>query len=737
LLDIFGYKNMDELKSAPPQKYYSTESYADYLKMMEKYGRGEIIPDHVDIDIIRKDSAVRHLQALFKEVFWDGKQQYQSLYNDITENKKVEVALRESEEKYRTIFESANDILMLLDTNGKIVDINGRLKDIGGYERQELIGKNILGLTHIINEKNMAIVVANLQKTVVGNGMVTYQVEMVKKNQELIFMEINAVPIQKEGKVVGVLGILRDITDRKQAEEALRESEEKYRLIVENTRDIIFIANVAGEYVYVSPSVKEILGYNQNELVGKLFLSLVHPEDRHILEEETARAGVSGYQTSGDSEYRTRHASGEWRWVVSRGTRVADANGNFLYFIGIMRDITANKQAEKEKQILEEKAQINSRLAAVGEMAAGIAHEINNPLTGVLGFSQMLLENKNVPEDIKENLKLIADGSQRVAEIVKRLLTFARQSKPIKAMANLNELIENTLKLREYVLKTNNINVVTRFDPELPWSIVDPGQMQQVFLNLIVNAEQAMKKAHGKGTLTITTKKIDNNIRILFQDDGPGITRENLGHLFEPFFTTKEPGEGTGLGLSLSRSIVLEHDGKMNVESEFGRGAIFIIDLPIIEALLSEAETAASSVKAQPEATKPGRILVIDDEAGVRTLIEKTLTRMGHSVDVIDDARAALDIIDAGTVYDVILTDVRMPGMSGIELYPLIIRRMPSMKNRIIFITGDVMGLDIRTFLNQNNLPYLSKPFDIELLKEKIAAILKSGQERPDIKCKE
>ena len=255
------------------------------------------------------------------------------------------------------------------------------------------------------------------------------------------------------------------------------------------------------------------------------------------------------------------------------------------------------------------------------------------------------------------------------------LLTFARQAKPVKSVANLNELLDNTLKLREYVLKTNSINVVTRFDPELPWSVVDPGQMQQVFLNLIVNAEQAMKKSHGKGTLTITTEKKENNIRISFQDDGPGITKENMGHLFEPFFTTKEPGEGTGLGLSLSRSIILEHNGKMSVESEFGEGATFIIELPIIEALPSEVEPTTPMVKEGKTITKKSRILVVDDEAGVRTLLEKTLTRAGHSVDVIDDARAALDIIEAGTVYDVIVTDVRMPGMSRIELYPLIIEK--------------------------------------------------------------
>jgi len=256
--------------------------------------------------------------------------------------------------------------------------------------------------------------------------------------------------------------------------------------------------------------------------------------------------------------------------------------------------------------------------------------------------------------------------------------------------------------------------------------------MQQVFLNLIVNAEQAMKKAHGKGTLTITTEKKENNIRISFQDDGPGITKENMAHLFEPFFTTKEPGEGTGLGLSLSRSIVLEHNGKMNVESEYGRGATFIVEMPVVEVLPSETEAATPMGTDQPLAAKQGRIMVIDDEAGVRTLLEKTLTRAGHLVDVIDDARAALDKLGAGITYDVILTDVRMPGMSGIELYACLLEKTPGMKNKIIFITGDVMGMDIKNFLSQNNLPYLAKPFNIELLKEKVDTILKSGQSGND-----
>ena len=186
--------------------------------------------------------------------------------------------------------------------------------------------------------------------------------------------------------------------------------------------------------------------------------------------------------------------------------------------------------------------------------------------------------------------------------------------------------------------------------------------------------------------------------------------------------------KGTGLGLSLSRSIILEHNGKMNVESEYGHGATFIVELPIVEALPSEVETTIPVIKEEKAITNKGRILVVDDEPGVRALLDSVLKKVGYSVDTIGDSKAAMDIIDAGTIYNVILLDIRMPGISGIELYTLATRKMPSLKSKIIFITGDVMGLDIKTFLNQNNLPYLSKPFDIELLKGKIKTVLKAGQ---------
>jgi PAS domain S-box-containing protein len=595
-LDIYSYENIEELKVIHQENSYTPESYDNWVIRHEKKLRGEPIPDKIEEDIVRKDGSIRHLQAFRKEVLWNGKTQYQLLYNDITE--------------------------------------------------------------------------------------------------------------------------------LKQAEEAQHESEEKYRLIVENSRDTIFTINSADEFAYISPSITAMLGYHPAQLIGKKFILLVHPDDIHIIEEEKQQSYLPGYRGNLDNIYRMRHASSEWRWVASRGTRAIDAKGNFLYFIGVIRDVTEHKQAVEEKQALEEKAQVTSRLAAVGEMAAGIAHEINNPLTGVIGFPQILLAKQNVPDDVKEDIKIIEEGSRRVADIVRRLLTFARQSKPVKVEANLNELIDNTLKLREYVLKTNNIEGITKFDPELPWLIVDPGQLQQVFINLIVNAEQAMKKSHGRGTLTISTEKIANAIRITFQDDEPGIKKEIIGRLFEPFFTTKDPGEGAGLGLSLSRSIILEHYGKISVVSEFGHGATFIVELPLHDPTQLEAATQMNQTKETPTVNKKGRILVVDDEPGVRELLGKVMTEMGHSVDVISDAGSAMKIIDAGTIYDVILSDIRMPGMNGVDLCSLIIRKIPEMKNRIIVITGDVMGADIKAFLNTNKLAYLAKPFDIKVLKKQVQAIV-------------
>jgi CheY-like chemotaxis protein len=358
-------------------------------------------------------------------------------------------------------------------------------------------------------------------------------------------------------------------------------------------------------------------------------------------------------------------------------------------------------------------------------MAAGIAHEINNPLTGVIGYAQLLVEREDIPADISRDLAAINDGAQRVAGIVSRLLTFSRQTKLERRVVNMNELIVSTLALRDYHLKVNNIKVVTKLAPDLPETVADPGQLQQVFLNLIVNAETEMKLAHNKGKLTIVTEKSDNTIKISFKDNGPGIKPQLLNRIFDPFFTTREVGQGTGLGLSLSYGVVTEHNGKIYAESKPGKGATFVVELPIVAEV--EALKTAEPVVEETERVVKAKILVVDDEEVVRDLVKRVLADEGYEVDTEDNAEDALKRIE-GKRYNLILLDVKMPGMNGMELYGSIQKIARSLARRVIFITGDVMAADTEKFLSETKALHIAKPFSAEQLRKEVKRALTGGR---------
>ena len=524
---------------------------------------------------------------------------------------------------------------------------------------------------------------------------------------------------------VSLLRMLVDansVIERRQAEEVISRSAQEWRTTFDSIDDMIATIDTNYLILRVNQSFARAVGSTPKELIGRHCYEVVHCTTKPYELCPHMRTISTGKTES--SEFFEPKLN---KYVEVTTSPIFDSNHNITGSVHIIKDQTANKQAQAERQRLQEKAEISSRLASVGEMAAGIAHEINNPLTGVIGFSQLLAERQDLPKDVGNDVKIIAEGSQRVADIVRKLLTFARQSKPVKISSNLNELIVNTLNLRSYVLKTANIEVVTHLDPELPSIVVDPGQIQQVFLNLIVNAEHAMKKAHDKGRLTVTSEKLDKRIRIIFQDDGPGISPGNLKRIFEPFFTTKPVSEGTGLGLSLSRSIVLEHNGELRVESELDKGAAFIIELPLGDQLPeSRVASSAGSVSKAAE-RRTARILVVDDEAPVRDLIRAALSQSGHTVDGISNPYEALDQINRAT-YDVLFLDIRMPGMSGITLYGEIKERMPQLADRVIIITGDTCSEDVESFLKLHRLPSLSKPFDLQTVRVKLNEIL---QRRP------
>jgi C4-dicarboxylate-specific signal transduction histidine kinase len=274
----------------------------------------------------------------------------------------------------------------------------------------------------------------------------------------------------------------------------------------------------------------------------------------------------SGKTSSVTHEFRHK-VNGHERMFVANILRMGE--DEVLFVLG---DVT-------EERAKQEQLHLTDRLASIGEMAAGIAHELNNPLTGVIGMSQLLLDEE-MSDGAKEDLKSIYSEAQRAAAVVKKLLTFARQHPTERKAVQINAVVEDVLSLRAYEQRVNNIRVTTRFDDHLPEIVADPFQMQQVFLNMVLNAEQAMMEAHKEGTLTITTERVDGNIKVSFSDDGPGISPENMRKLFSPFFTTKTVGKGTGLGLSICYGIVTDQGGRIYAQSELGKGATFVVELP-------------------------------------------------------------------------------------------------------------------------------------------------------------
>ncbi len=369
-----------------------------------------------------------------------------------------------------------------------------------------------------------------------------------------------------------------EISERKRVEEILRESEKRYRLLAENATDVIWTVKINDptQLTYISPSVNRLLGYTVDEAMEKKMKEVFTPASFEIALKALAEELVfikNEPSRSRTLEVELIHKDGSIVPVEINCSFIHDNGRQPIDILIIARDISERKQ-------MEEQLIMTDRLATIGELTSGIAHELNNPLTGIIGLSELLMD-EDIPEAIKDQLDIIYNEAQRAAEITKNLLTFARKHSPIKQVNQINNIIEDVLKLRSYEQKHKNIYVRTDFDTELPEIMVDYFQMQQVFLNIVINAECAMLDAHNKGKLRITTKRLNNHITASFTDDGLGISKENINQIFNPFFTTKEVGKGTGLGLSICHGIVTEHGGNIYVRSEPGKGAIFIVELPI------------------------------------------------------------------------------------------------------------------------------------------------------------
>jgi two-component system NtrC family sensor kinase len=368
---------------------------------------------------------------------------------------------------------------------------------------------------------------------------------------------------------------------------------------------------------------------------------------------------------------------------------------------------------------MQERLLQSEKMASVGQLVSGVAHELNNPLTGVTGFAQLLL-SRDLDEQTRHDVETIYSEAERAAKIVQNLLSFARRRKAQKGLANLNTLLERVLELRSYDLRVKNIDLELDLDPHLPLTMSDPDQIQQVLFNIVTNAEHAMLSAHGSGKLRVRSRAEKGYIYVSFTDDGAGIPPQNLRRVFDPFFTTKEGGQGTGLGLTICYGIIDEHGGRIRVDSQPGKGATFVVELPIVRGV--ELPEPESEKEVEPVKISR-RVLVVDDEESILALLHDVLAADGHRVDTAHNGEEAVEyLLKHG--YDLLITDIKMPGMGGQALYQRVKQLDSELAKNTVFITGDTVSAETRNFLQKVQNVCLAKPFKIREVRDILNRLL-------------
>ena len=505
--------------------------------------------------------------------------------------------------------------------------------------------------------------------------------------------------------------------ERERAEAGTRASEEHYRRLVETSPYTVYALDVKGRLTEVNRAGEELLGRPADKVLGRPFQELFAPED--LLPAEAAyRRILEGEATTVELELRIQRPSGEKR-DIRLAARSIRSEGTLEGMHGIARDITDERARDEQLRRAE-------RLASLGTLIGGVAHELNNPLTSIRGLVQLLLDEKRPSEEV-ELLRTVVREAERSARVVKNLRRLTRRShEPDESVGSvdLNDVVHHVLRVRRYSLQTHNIDVSLDLADPLPPVAATADKLEQVFLNLITNAEQALETMDRERRVVVRTKASRLGVTLSVFDNGPGILPEHLNRVFDPFFTTKGPAEGTGLGLSLVHSMVTELGGHIDVESQVDRGTLFQVRLPVSRRGMGSPSTNEPPQPEDPEPTvatpqRSLRILVVDDEPSIRQFLGRLLTREGHGVVLATDGADAIQEVEAAEEpFHLILSDLRMPGIGGEELFKTLRQEAPEYERRIVFMTGDVTAREVGRIMGETRAPIVHKPFDISEILE-------------------
>ena len=463
--------------------------------------------------------------------------------------------------------------------------------------------------------------------------------------------------------------------------------------------------------IAANPYLKLIFGYESDSPESDVrpfdIDRFVDPQARVALLERLASDG-----SVNDYLLRLRRADGNPVWVELTARADTPAEDQTLRVEALVRDVSERKKLDDETRDIYHQLLQAEKMAALGQTVSGVAHELNNPLATILSWAERLSQ-RQLEEPVRRGLETILSESERAARIVRNLLTFARKRQTTRAMVDVNQVVRETLALRSYDQRASNITIIDALAAGLPQVFADPHQVQQVLLNLMINAEQAMVSSHGRGTLVLRTwHHLERESVVLeVSDDGPGVPEDVQPRIFDPFFTTKEVGKGTGLGLTVAYAIVQEHGGRITLKSEPSGGATFAVELPADASGLPRLPPPAK--EALVPAVSGVAVLVVEDEAALGAAVAESLQDSGFTVDRASDGLEALERLRAKT-YDLIICDLKMPRLDGTQFYHELELTRPQMARRIMFVTGDVAGTEAERFLEESGCRWLAKPFRLK-----------------------
>jgi len=640
---------------------------------------------------------------------------------DISERKRMEQALRDSEERIRLMVEGVSDYaIFMLDVNGHVASWNRGAERIKGYTSSDIIGKHFSIFYPADDAQNGK--PQRLLQIAQDTGQVSDEGWRVRKDGSLFRASVVITAVRDhEGKLRGFSKITRDVTARHEIEKKLNQEQQFNKSLVECFPDLIVVLDRKGHFQFVSDRIQDILGVTPEQYLGRAVGDRLDPADRSKVN-AMFQAAMAGQKDIEQIEIHAPHANGTLKTLRVTGHALYDEKGEIVGMVSSGRDVTESKQLEQQLADKE-------KFASMGQMMAGAAHELNNPLTAILGVSDLLRE-RATDDSSKRQIDLVHQQARRAATIVQNLLAFSRPVARGRTALRLDDIVKEAISIERANLEKRNIQV-TLAAPQVPLPIDgDRKLLLQVFLNIITNAEQSISPAREQGELKVSITRDGEKLHVIFADNGPGIPADILGKIFDPFFTTKRPGGGSGLGLTISLAVIKEHGGSIDVESKQGEGAVVRVCLPVAAQRDASAEPAApvASSKPAPVSAVAGALqdhtaLIVDDEEGIREIVQEGLAGRGMKVHGLGSSEEALAWLAKNKV-EIVICDFNLPGMNGEKLFEELRRRLGARLPQFVFMTGELVSSSVTERFQEFGARVVQKPFQLSALAALLSELL-------------